>query len=139
MKYQLWVTPEEIAYNAPYDFESFRTHTLPKGIGPHQGKEINLMLAGYKPVAILPILKYWRPEDLAILYTFIDEGKLIYRQIHEEWDVIAVPGQEWRIDRMDKIITARDNGTNRISIYHIKIGRLLGYTKDQIRFFLSRQ
>jgi hypothetical protein len=101
--------------------------------GPHQNKELNMMLAGVKPAALIDVDEYdllWKP--------YVDQGKFIARKFTNiaGWDnyIVALPGEEQRIDRMIKMLTDTGPASD---VYHVKLGRMLGYTKDQIRKFIG--
>lgn len=101
--------------------------------GPHQNKELNMMLAGVKPAALINDDEYdllWKP--------YVDEGKFIAKSYTNiagfDNYIVALPGEEQRIDRMIKLLTDTSPANN---AYHIKLGRMLGYTKDQIRKFIG--
>lgn len=104
----------------------------PRDLGPHQGKELNMMLSGVKPAALTYDLEPFRPA--------IEDGKLIYQKCINRANatsyVVALPGEEARIQRIIALLQ-EPNGTDN-EVYHVRLGRLLGYTKDQIRAFLNR-
>lgn len=104
----------------------------PRDLGPHQGKELNMLLSGVKPAALT--------YDLAPFLPAIEAGQLIYQQCINRANatsyVVALPGQEARIKRIIALLI-EPNGTDN-PVYHVRLGRLLGYTKDQIRAFLNK-
>jgi hypothetical protein len=108
--------------------------------GPHESKELGLMLAGKKPAAMLPLIK----ELPDVWKKAIEQNGWAYRHIGDTTVengsiVVTLPGEEYRIDRLDKIYAnvRRRGGMTRAD--HIKIGRLLGYTKDDIMAFIHHR
>jgi hypothetical protein len=134
MKYKKWVTPEETAYNCPLDIRvKPKSRTLPKEIGPHEIKELNLMLMGAKPAALISSF------DLKRFKPYINDGTLACKILNRDWVLLALKNEEWRISRIEKIRDAFwHSHTSRAFSYHVKLGRILGYSKDQINFFLVR-
>lgn len=99
--------------------------------GPHQGVELTLMLKGEKPAAIVdPTL-----EALNEFLPYIKSGKFISKTIPEKNGgglVVSLPEESWRIDKILKILP-----TPRSQTRDAKLGRLLGYHKEDIRSFLD--
>lgn len=102
-------------------------------IGPHQDREMTLMLLGMKPAAMV------EPERLNHWQTAIRENGWIARRIMNGQIVITLRDQAYRIDLLNKIyLKAWQEGRKPTDVDHVKIGRLLGYSKDEIRDFLVR-
>lgn len=124
-------------------------------IGPHEGKELELMLAGQKKFAffhdVIPITKKIS-EEIIPEKTFaphVAQGKIFrfsedIRDMKSE-DVIryvcfVLPGEEWRAQfflwlarqRVLGLIPADD-------ACDIMVGRLLGYSESDITEFLHKQ
>lgn len=107
-----------------------------KKIGPHQDRELTLMKAGIKPAALLDL------RELSDWQSTIDEFGWIVREIPSyhptiKQYVVALPGEEARLNQIERIYT-KVNTTRRMSdLDHAKLGRLLGYSKEQIRAFIT--
>lgn len=125
---------------------------LPPLIGPHEGREVELMLAGEKP--------------LAYFYAFVDEPHIIpdaefepYVRdgtlVKREWTVdlppdgrdlspfrhvlLALPAETWRIEAAFKIIDGHARGIRKYAREdNARMGRLLGYPEEAIAFFVDR-
>jgi hypothetical protein len=123
-------------------------------IGPHEGIELELMLAGRKPLAMFtevpPIEIGTVPEE--DFQPYVASGQIVMREVFEP--APAIPGyngellrrrvlyalatEVWRIDAMllvNQVYAAQggwDEGLERI------IGKLLGYEDMQIEAFLRK-
>lgn len=111
--------------------------------GPHSGKEITLLINKIKPAAILQPNFLKNPE----LFELIKNGELkIFPFIHpnlppnHKMVFVTQQGEEWRGNQLLKIYkSVYDQGEDR-SISkkdHIKIGLLLGYSKEDIKKFID--
>ncbi len=108
--------------------------------GPHENKELELMLSGEKPVALLSYDKLinFKPYINKNQLTHVGNVKGFAR--HKLY-IITLPGQEWRgrqIINIFNIITKMSTfpyGKDSIK-YHIKLGLLLGYSKEDIKHFI---
>jgi hypothetical protein len=120
-------------------------------IGPHQGKELELMLAGTKKLALFhdaltadeTISEEIIPEKAFAPY--VERGQIIRaaKDVHvSDGSIIryvcfALPGEEWRMQfclwlaeqRTLKLIPPDD-------ACDIIVGRLLGYSEEDIEHFL---
>ena len=128
---------------------------IPIEIGPHEGQELKLLLAGKKPLAmfsdVVPASFEWGEETFQ---PYVETGRIIkYEEIiHHAHPALypgryvyfALPGEEWRIDRLSVILhmlfVERLKTTPAIET---EIGRLLGYAEHEIavyveRFFVAR-
>jgi hypothetical protein len=120
------------------------------GIGPHEGKELELMLAGKKPVAmfsdVIPASFDLPEEDFA---PHVESGRLVKREVvitasksglyDMRYLFYVLPGEEWRIDRLIQI--HRDfHQYNKPTSRKLEkeIGQLLGYQDQDIQVFLDR-
>lgn len=109
-------------------------------IGPHEYREIELMKAGIKPAAMFDEsqLPYWKDA--------IEENGWTVRKVatsNPQLDQYAVclPGHEARLNQIDKIykrIRVRKTWPRMTREDHMKLGRILGYTKQQISSFLKQ-
>jgi hypothetical protein len=128
--------------------------TVMEGIGPHEGIELELMLAGTKPLAMFtevsPLETGVVPEE--DFRPHVESGRIIMREVFEpapklpnyNGDVrtrrvlYALPEEAWRIEAMLLLCQVYetqggwDVGLERMT------GRLLGYEERQIEAFLKR-
>lgn len=121
---------------------------LPAGIGPHEGRELELMLAGRKLLAtfcdVVPA-SYEIPE--AAFAPHVASGAIvrreeIYRRPKAEFATrfvyYALPHETWRIDAMHMLNNALYAGLQTATERdEIEIGRLLGYSEAEIRVYLA--
>lgn len=120
-----------IAYDSEDDAKFFKDKD--PNIGPHEGKIINLMLAGLKPAALLSI----RPTNAL---PYIKDGRIKVIGKIKQGYIVTIPGEEWRGKQLLKIWPklSRASGQDKLKI-HAKIGLLLGYPKEAIKKFLDNQ
>lgn len=124
------------------------------GIGPHEDRELALMLAGKKPLAmfveISPIETGLIPE--AKFAPFVEAGRLVMREVFEPTSSVpghpeklfmrrvlyAQPEEVWRINAMilvcEVVSTLKrwDEGLERVT------GKLLGYSDQEIDTFIEK-
>lgn len=122
----------------------------PEGIGPHEGRELELMLAGKKPLAmfyeavVLPVSDFYPEEDFMV---HVESGALIRRDeiyqprsgdIAGHYVYYALPSEVWRIDAIHELqlnfFSGRKNWTEDDEW---TIGRLLGYSDQEISTFIE--
>ena len=111
-----------------------------KLVGPHEGREFGLLISGKKKFAMLSSPELGRSKEK--YQKAVQAGKLIY----EKWfhdghphDFFAIPGEEWRIEKAKEIYQiASATGPYLTREQHIELGRLLGYTDEEINAFLDR-
>ncbi|CAK0767879.1 Hemin receptor [uncultured Gammaproteobacteria bacterium] len=123
----------------------------PAGVGPHEGKELDLMLAGTKPLAVfsedVPDLGLIPREQFA---PYVEDGTFISReekyvvlmQGHAPLEVTCVyyatPDQAWRIDLLHQLyLSIHQNIRPYTDCVDQEIGELLGYTELEIAKFLA--
>jgi hypothetical protein len=123
-------------------------------IGPHEDRELELMLAGQKPLAmfteISPIETGLIPEDEFAPY--VTSGRIIVREVFEPMRdttgypeelfirrvLYALPEEIWRIEaillvcRVAANLQRWDEGLERVT------GKLLGYEDRQIDAFVEK-
>jgi hypothetical protein len=82
------------------------------GLGPHQNREMNLMLAGLKPCAMIEPsrIHHWRNHPVA--------GDWHYAEIRHERN-------------------GADRRGHMVDMDHARIGYLLGYQKQDVRTFIK--
>ena len=123
---------------------------IPEGIGPHEGRELELMLAGKKPLAMFndDLPPDMEPPEVAF-DPYVEEGRFVKAEVvlplsafpgmELRYYFYALPGEEWRMERMieiergfheQKLPTTRELET--------EIGRLLGYDDADIQVFVER-
>lgn len=122
---------------------------LPAGIGPHEGRELELMLAGEKPLAMFndDLPTDMEPPEIAF-DPYVAEGRFVKAEIAFSCSIpnlpllryyfYALPGEEWRIARLieleRRIFEHRLPTTRELET---EIGRLLGYDDADILVFLD--
>jgi hypothetical protein len=120
----------------------------PDGVGPHEGRELELMLAGEKPLAMFGDAvgsTYEVPEiDFA---PFVADGTFVRREVIYytpapglalRFVYFARAGEEWRIEAMHRIkqrLFVHKESTNLET--EREIGRLLGYSDTDIDDYLE--
>jgi hypothetical protein len=120
-------------------------------IGPHEGQEIALMLAGEKPLALFSgfadetgnipdpdfepqvrggtIVKWEFQVDLPS-----EEGLPLFRHV-----LLAHPEETWRIDDAYAILNGHMGDPRRHSDdAHVRMGRLLGYSEEAVAALAER-
>ncbi len=123
---------------------------LPPGIGPHEFRELELMLAGEKPLAMFN--DDW-PEDMeppeVAFEPYVAEGKFVKAEVvlpvaafpdtGLRYYFYALPGDEWRMERMIKILRGIfEHHLPTTREQEIETGRLLGYEEADIKLFVDR-
>ena len=121
---------------------------LPVGIGPHEGPELSLMLAGKKPLAMF---NDDIPEDMPSpensFDPYVADGKFAKAEItftsrpaggaSLRYYFYALRGEEWRMDRLIEIQRGFFEGNVRTTPeLETEIGRLLGYDDADIQAFI---
>jgi hypothetical protein len=123
---------------------------LPPGIGPHEGRELELMLAGKKPLAMFNDDWPAEMEPPEIIFDpYVALGRFVklerfvptsaYKNGQLHYYYYALPGEEWRITRMIEIqrrITELRLPTT--PELEIETGQLLGYDEADIQVFVNR-
>jgi len=102
-------------------------------IGPHQDKEMNLMLANRKPVALVSALDYPFWEETIFKLRWI----VVPRELQQDY-VIGLPDQLWRAEKLVRI-TNTAIYPYRNEVHFARVGYLLGYTKECIKAFIDRK
>ncbi|QKD04348.1 hemin receptor [Mesorhizobium loti] len=121
--------------------------TLPPGIGPHNGRELELMLQGDKPMALFAAEPGMDIEDIgdAAFEPFVEEGLILkFSNIDPGTSIeerrYCLPTEEWRcklsllISQMCRSGEAFDVFTSN-DLARLE-GTLLGYSKDDIEAFV---
>lgn len=117
---------------------------LPEGVGPHTGRELEFMLSGQKLCALFfdVIPENGKiPEEIipeAAFAPYIAEGRFLRFSKESvtktnrivRYVCFTSPTEAWRADAIFWLSNHHDDAAD------IIIGRLLGYTEDQINAFL---
>jgi hypothetical protein len=123
----------------------------------HTGRELELMLAGAKPLAWFTFCVDYEHdrylEHQAEFAPFVQSGQLIEEIYDEVWAfdprigrhlttgtvLYALAGEEWRIPAMRLILSVNaarsDSGPN--EVVDRVIGRLLGYAEQEVEAYLA--
>lgn len=122
-------------------------------IGPHEGRELELMLAGKKRVAY-----FAECEPYEAFRPYVENGRIVRREWKDQWERVrqmfvlrgieaeapmpvlyGLAGYEDQIDRLqaalDASMTVR--GEALIAVEY-EIGRLLGYPEAAIEAYVAR-
>lgn len=95
-----------------------------------------MLLDGVKPAGIVSTGDY-----RGFFEQHVNAGKLISKKFMNRANfyeyVVALPGEEHRIDAIIKLLQAPASTVN--DMYHARLGRLLGYTKEQVRKWLRNE
>lgn len=103
-------------------------HELPFGLGPHEGKELELMLFGKKHITMLEcVYEEFEP--------YLRSGQFKYIA-HDEWThIIYIPDYEKEAQAFIKLIDeSRVRGF--VADLERKIGRALGYSEREVDVYL---
>ena len=123
---------------------------LPPGIGPHEGRELELMLSGKKPLAMFndDLPEEMEPPEISF-DPYVVEGRFVkaekfvpepaFKNGRLRYYYYALPGEEWRIVRIIEIkrghFERRERTTPELET---ETGRLLGYDDADIAVFVDR-
>jgi hypothetical protein len=118
-------------------------------IGPHNGKELELMLQGVKPLALFSAADDMTPEAVGDVgfEPYVQSGRVLKFSHRLDGDrfetrIYCLPTEEWRAklmlfvrqhihDPAFRSVFSPDN-------LHRLDGTLLGYSKDDIEAFVAR-
>lgn len=121
---------------------------LPKGVGPHNDKELELMLAGEKLPAMFSDLL--GPDTVLTTAAFaphVAAGEIIMTVFNEllpdgrtlRHEFYALPGEEWRIVPAYKLTQTKYSQWCAAAADDCRdIGQLLGYTEADSEIFIAR-
>jgi hypothetical protein len=118
-----------------------RTRKITEGkLGPHAGKEVEMMIAGTKPAALIS------PKEKLLLNPYIKSGNLVSMQQYKNvgW-IVAQKNEAWRLEKIYNLLKKKDEEWDEFgpdpdkprTLYHATLGRLLGYAEDDINKFLN--
>ncbi len=121
----------------------------PPEIGPHEGRELELMLAGEKPLAFFsePTRSTYELPD-AEFEPYVQSGQIIKRDFVRTVKIadsdeeirylyFALPAEAWRIDKAIPLTVSSYWDNPDFDHQDTELGRLLGYSEDEISAFLS--
>lgn len=134
-------------YQDGYYDAAIGIHDINEARGPHEGNELKLMLAGKKPLAMIEIDRE-SPEKQEVWNRLIKRGSVIHKQGQtfttpqppegrHQTDFIALPGEEWRIDKIQALYDDIERTDNMTNAHHVEIGQLLGYSGADIKHFVT--
>ena len=122
--------------------------TPPEGVGPHEGRELELMLAGKKPLASFGDFvgsDYEVPE--ADFAPYVADGTFVRREVvypsqgplaPGRYVYFARAGEEWRIEAIHRIHERLFvHGESTSPDIEREIGRLLGYAEADIEQYIA--
>lgn len=122
---------------------------LPNGVGPHEELELELMLAGKKPLAMFndDIPFDMEPPEIGF-DLHVDEGKFVKGEIvvplsnatrnSLRYYFYALPDEAWRIARLIEIQRGFfEKGVRTTPELETEIGQLLGYEDADILAFID--
>lgn len=130
----------------PYDTIEYHRTRGDKWAGPHEGRYITLMLAGKKPATLLDEveLKYYEKYIVGKnfgmhRFSIRIGGRPGPTDAHPQV-VLTLPGQEWRGPKIEKLFDRREDywDAGKESLWHARIGMLLGYSNEDIRKFITQ-
>ncbi len=113
----------------------------PAYVGPHNGIELKLMLAGRKPLAKF-VAEIGAPSHFVGDQGFekqVSAGKISKFVAHEgdlEFRYYYVPGQEWRVKVLELLRLQGETAFNEDDLHRLD-GALLGYPKSDIEKSLT--
>ncbi|MBZ9799918.1 hemin receptor [Mesorhizobium sp. ES1-4] len=122
--------------------------TLPAGIGPHNHRELQLMLSGMKPMALFVAEPGMDAEDIgdAKFKPFVDEGRILKFTYVDPVTSIeerryCLPTEEWRC-KLSQLISRMCRSGEAFSVFTSNDlarleGTLLGYPKEDIEAFVA--
>lgn len=102
------------------------------GVGPHEYIHKELMDRGLKPAAIIHKSEYKKD-----FHAGVRAGRFIAKRTRHDDYIVGQPGEEWRVKKIHKSLAWTKPQRTHMARNHIRLGRLLGYTKPQIRLFLK--
>lgn len=113
-------------------------------IGPHEGKEFELMMSGQKPVALISA-----PEKMPDFLEQVKLGNFIMTasayELRKQPGVIATdriyffarPESRLRMEELAAIFNKNAQSGSFTDDDHRRIGQLLGYSEDDIEVFFT--
>src|SRR5690606_2031984 len=124
--------------------ESMNDTKLPPGIGPHEGRELELLLAGQKPVAKFR-LDGLSEEHEGRFRKAVERGEILEfdfpaEELHLHRRYYCRRGEEWRV-KVKELVDRSDSERRDVNLseedWHRFEGALLGYDKADIERFIE--
>lgn len=112
-------------------------------LGPHSGKEVEMLIAGTKPAGLLT------PKEYEKLLPYIKSGQLVsLKDPGSAGWIVAQKGNEKSMHQIYDLIKAKEEQVEEFghhhmwlnvpnTMYHATLGRLLGYSEDDINMSLD--
>jgi hypothetical protein len=104
-------------------------------VAPHENNEVRLVLGGHKPLAVIERSK--DPYGYALAISMAGTGALYICKVKGEV-VISLPFNKLAITQYEFLLK---EGVRLYGIkeYHRKMGKLFGYTEDDIEAFIEAE
>ncbi len=133
-----------------YDIVVEGPDSTPDGVGPHEFRELELMLRGEKPLASFCTYtqsNFELPDE--DFDPYVREGTFVKREfiVHSSSEgpsdevrylYFALPEEEWRIDAAHQLVCEEIEKPGPESPEHsAALGRLLGYTDKEVTAFIA--
>lgn len=116
-------------------------------IGPHVERELELMLAGVKPMAMFSVEPGMAPEYIGEQFEpYVEKGIFVKFTAPGsppliEWRLYCLPGEEWRgklaLMLYEKLESNTVSSDFTSSDLHRIDGYLLGYSKECVEYFID--
>lgn len=104
-----------------------------EAVGPAEGRELELMLKGVKPNSIIMSFQ-WTPEWAQAA---AKNGWTVIKAAHPESEAIIISRKAGDAQSIKTLLTGMWNTGIADAAYHTKLGRLLGYSSQDIAHFLK--
>lgn len=141
---------QDVPYDTEREAKWASNNTISPHRGPQEGRYLNLMLRGLKPVTWL-FNDSVHKKHLKRFMPYIKQGRFTLIKVSGDpgFLFICIPGEEWRaraliklLDNSDEIFMKKpdespEDRKQRIRMYHARIGLLLGIPRDSIRYFIN--
>ena len=109
---------------------------LPEGIGPHEGREFDLMRRGEKDVALFFEIE---PEGLAAIldagFQFMKFLQFTHQGKEHFTHIVYRPSHKAQAIRLKKLVLAPKQGIDPVREH--EIGAILGYTRSEVKAFIA--
>lgn len=112
---------------------------------PHKERELDLMLKGAKPLARF-VRDHGTGDHANVEAAFaphVERGDVLrfaFRSENSERIYYCLPTEEWRVKLLELVHSTLEAGAHAFTIYdlHRLEGALLGYSKEDVEFFIAR-
>lgn len=111
--------------------------------GPHEGRYITLMLKGLKPMAWIAKSELPHFQPYIKSGQIVDAGPLVFPDPNNAGakitdHIVVLPGEEWRARELRKLMNNSERHESNPDLYDIKLGKLLGMSNTEIRYYIGR-